>query len=600
MMICVNCGKENKEGSKFCAFCGTPMAVPPVTEMPVETVSTEEPSAVQTPVEAVPTEEHPITAAPVEAAPAEEVAATFAQDVSVETPMQEMPQAGVSQGWQQPGTPIQEMPQAGAAQGWQQPGTPMQEMPQAGAAQGWQQPPSPMQGVPQAGAVQGWQQTGMPAQNWQPAAVPPPVQNKKKGKAGLIIIIVLIVLLLAGGGVVAFLLLGNNPVKKIESAFASGDVYTATELFEKVKSEKDIEAVETLARDYAEQIKDKYINEAIDYEEAKDILNELEVSILKKDGRLEKIIDLVDYIMIGRSGYEAAEDYKEAGDYLSAWTCYEEVVEEDALYYDKAQAAIEEVKGLYRQEALDDAQSYMDMEDYDMAKYVLENALGELYDDAELSDKLEDVEQAIADAEEQAAAQAAALAAQGMEELSGIWNMQIEMGPYLAGELGEGFEDFDGSFVISMMMEFTQDGYYKMYVDEDSFKENFDQWLDSFVEYSIEMMYEVFESQGISRSEADELVEDSFGSSMEEYLREMMGYYLDADYLLEEMISSGSYTLDGNKICWNGNSYNYDLYTITGDTLKIDAPAGMEGVEIFPGVAYPLEFNRVQQEEVMP
>lgn len=599
-MICVNCGKENKDGSKFCAFCGTPVAVlpveavpaeeQPVTEAPVEAVSTEEQPVAEAPAEAASVEQ-PETEASVEAAPAEGQTTAFVQDVPTGVPMQEMPQTGTTQG----------MPQAGATQGWQQPGAPMQGMPQGGAAQGWQQSGMPVQGMSQAGAVQGWQQSGapmqgMPAQNWQPAAVPPPVQNKKKGKAGLIVIIVLIVLLLAGGGVAAFLLLGNSPVKKIESAFASGDVYTATELFEKVKSEKDIEAVEALARDYAEQIKDKYINEEIDYEEAKDVLYELEVSILKKDGRLEKISELVDHIMFGRSGYESAEDFKEAGDYISAWTCYAEVVEEDTLYYDKAQAAIEEVKGLYRQEALDDAQYYLDMEDYDMAKYVLEDALGELYEDAELSSKLESVEQAIAEAEAQAAAQAA----QEMEKISGVWGMEIEMGPYLASELGEGFEEFDGSFIINLLMEFTSDGSYKMYVDKDSFRENFDVWMDKFVEYSVEMLYKEFESQGVSRKEADKLVEESFGSNMEDYLRDMMSYYLDYEDLLDDMQNSGSYTVDGNKICWDGDSYNYDLFTVTGDTLTIDAPAGMEGEEIFPGVTYPLVFNRVVQEEAMP
>ena len=36
-MFCRNCGKENKEEAKFCAFCGAPLEQPnktPETEMP--------------------------------------------------------------------------------------------------------------------------------------------------------------------------------------------------------------------------------------------------------------------------------------------------------------------------------------------------------------------------------------------------------------------------------------------------------------------------------------------------------------------------------------------------------------------------------------
>ena len=182
-----------------------------------------------------------------------------------------------------------------------------------------------------------------------------------------------------------------------------------------------------------------------------------------------------------------------------------------------------------------------------------------------------------------------------MEKLFGVWGLEVEIGPYLAGELGDGFEEFGGSFIIKLVVEFGQDGSYKMYVDRDSFKENFDLWMDKFVEYSVEMFYKEFEAKGVGRKEADAMIKEAFGGSMEEYLRDTMSYYLDYEGLLDGMQKSGNYSVEGNKIYWDG--YNsYDLFTVTEDTLNIEAPAGMESEELLPGVTYPLVFTREGQQ----
>ena len=84
-MFCRNCGKEIREGSKFCTGCGTPVPAPAAPTAPVE----ETPAVPETPVEEIPTvPETPVEApaAPVEETPAVPETPVEAPAAPVEAP----------------------------------------------------------------------------------------------------------------------------------------------------------------------------------------------------------------------------------------------------------------------------------------------------------------------------------------------------------------------------------------------------------------------------------------------------------------------------------------------------------------------------------
>ncbi len=140
-----------------------------------------------------------------------------------------------------------------------------------------------------------------------------------------------------------------------------------------------------------------------------------------------------------------------------------------------------------------------------------------------------------------------------------------------------------------------------MYVDEESFRENFNGWLDDMILYTVDTMYDMFEEMGLSREETDELLRDMYNMTMEEYLRESMETELDpegmADSMLEEVDMTGVYRVDGDRLYMSNTEIDenrYDNFHFEEDKLIIELPDGTESEELVPGISYPFVLIRVQ------
>ena len=140
-----------------------------------------------------------------------------------------------------------------------------------------------------------------------------------------------------------------------------------------------------------------------------------------------------------------------------------------------------------------------------------------------------------------------------------------------------------------------------MYVDEESFRENFNGWLDDMILYTVDTMYDMFEEMGLSREETDELLRDMYNMTMEEYLRESMETELDpegmADSMLEEVDMTGVYRVDGDRLYMSNPAIDenrYDNFHFEEDKLIIELPDGTESEELVPGISYPFVLIRVQ------
>lgn len=184
-------------------------------------------------------------------------------------------------------------------------------------------------------------------------------------------------------------------------------------------------------------------------------------------------------------------------------------------------------------------------------------------------------------------------------ELIGSWSMECDLAEAMNTTVGEAYTGMDSEFVVKVVFTFTQEGTYKMYVDKDSFVNSFDGWLDDYVAYSVEDMYVEFEAEGLTREEADFIIEEEYGCSITEYLFDATKAQLDLDAMVENMVSEGIYEVKGEKLHMSDGTEidenRYDIYTIEGNTLTLDIPEGADAPAVFPGVEYPFVLTKETQ-----
>ena len=187
----------------------------------------------------------------------------------------------------------------------------------------------------------------------------------------------------------------------------------------------------------------------------------------------------------------------------------------------------------------------------------------------------------------------------GGKDLVGTWSLEYNLADMLAGEMGEEYADFNTPLMMSICFEFKDDKTFTMYGEPESFKANFSTWLDELLAFSTEMMYTEFSNQGLDKDAADAAFEETYGSSITDYLRQAFESEVNVDSLLDEMTTNGKYDTSGNKLYMaeEGEEIDknaYDVFTISGDTLKLELPSGADPSqgEILPGLEYPLELKK--------
>ena len=660
-MFCRKCGKEINNTSRFCPFCGTPVVMPaapaPVADpepaapasAPVEAPAAAEAAApvMEAPAaEAVPAVETPAEAAP-EAPVAETPAEAAPEAPAAETPAEAAPEAPAAEAntaapapeavpaMAAPATPVQPAPaQPMMNQAPVQP-APVQPMMNQAPVQ-----PAPAQPMMNQAPVQPAPAQPMGGQPYpQPGAPVPPAyspipadkpEKKKKGKAGVVIAIILIVLLLAGGAAAAYFFIFASPAKKISKAIEAGNMETVTELYEKVNSEKDKDQIKSELLTYVQTLEDNYLAEEITYEDAIRTMEDLR-DVVFTDGEIEDIMHMVSKIHDSRENFAKAEKLAATGtwkDYYDAIGYYEEVVSDDALYYDKAQDAIANCKTECISAAEAEADGYIADGDYDAAVSFLEDAYydtgyNELYDKmdqvkADMKDAL--LEKAIENAKAEVAAgnytEARSIINNAKEDygydsrfddilagipvdtsLVGKWKLEYDMNDIIAETVGEDMDNFDSEFYVTFVFEFTEDGICRLSLDEDSFVKSFDSWKDDLLDYLIDMALEEYISDGsMTKKEFEKAFKSTYGMTLKEYFSEMLDEELDVSELLDETETEMKYYVEGDKLYLVDDTDTEDYYEnfyIEGDTLVLGGDGSLSEAEILPGLSYPLQLTKV-------
>lgn len=375
----------------------------------------------------------------------------------------------------------------------------------------------------------------------QPAGAVPPAADgrKKKSHVGLIILLVviaLLILLLAGGGLFAFWL-WNRPINKINRAMEAGDMERVVELYGELSGRRDKEAVSEELLAYAREIRNDYLEEknGMDYETVMETLDMLDDASLETASQIEAVTIFVNRINASREAYAAAEDYRADGAYELALEEYAKVVMEDTRYYDKAQKAMKETE-------------------------------------QEMQDAM----------------------AEAGKKLIGTWEMQYDVADLLRDELDPEFGDFESTLVMTFLMDFNEDGTFKLYVDESTFVENFNGWLDEFVAYGVGLLYEMFEEEdGMTREEVDEYLQEYLQMTMDEFMRGLIDSELDVDAMVAEMKLTGTYETEYDNLYLDAlDEGQYFVFSISGDELTLDIPDGEDEDDYDILFSYPITFHR--------
>lgn len=185
------------------------------------------------------------------------------------------------------------------------------------------------------------------------------------------------------------------------------------------------------------------------------------------------------------------------------------------------------------------------------------------------------------------------------KDLVGTWSLDYDMASLLAGELGPDYADFNTPLVVSICFQFNEDGTFSMFGEQESFNANFNTWMDEFLAFSTQMIYTQYEEMGQSKEEADAAFQQANGQDIESFMRQTMEGSVDANALLSEMTTNGKYETSGDKLYMAADGEEidknaYDVFTVSGDTLKLELPSGADSsqAEVLPGLAYPLEMKK--------
>ena len=152
------------------------------------------------------------------------------------------------------------------------------------------------------------------------------------------------------------------------------------------------------------------------------------------------------------------------------------------------------------------------------------------------------------------------------KDLQGKWACTMQ----LTGEM-MGIADFPGTLDCNLVLNFSNDGNLTF-----SFEiANEEAFMESMIAYTVDVMYKEFEAQGIDQATADAAMEETYGMTTEEYVRQQLGA-MDFNAMFESIFAEldlgGVYYVEGNQL-YVGDNWNSELassdYILEGDTLSI-------------------------------
>lgn len=184
------------------------------------------------------------------------------------------------------------------------------------------------------------------------------------------------------------------------------------------------------------------------------------------------------------------------------------------------------------------------------------------------------------------------------DQLIGTWELTFDYSAVIESELPSDYDGFHEDFDLTVRLTFNDDGTFEMYADEDALASELQNYLEGLAQFATEVTYEEFDAQGISKAEADEMVQEQYGMSIYEYMLDQFSSITVED-IASEIYTGGVYEARGDEVHMDEYKVQdnvFDVFTVEGNTLTLNPPAGAEyestGIE---GFDYPYVFTRVAE-----
>ena len=224
-------------------------------------------------------------------------------------------------------------------------------------------------------------------------------KGKRKKKRGIVLPVIICVLLLIAGvaGFIAFKHF-TDPVSQFQAAVLEGNYESAEQLWvEKIQNAgnaEKLEKVETFLVTHAEEVKNKYLNEEVKYENALTELQAMGKLNVISSNELEQTISEINAMRTSRAAYESAQDYITTTEWESAIRELRKVIKDDSNY-SQAQTQLADAIRSYKTELINGLKKFDDEKDYSGAIVSLRAGLKVVPDDADILAKIDDYEQKI-------------------------------------------------------------------------------------------------------------------------------------------------------------------------------------------------------------
>lgn len=184
------------------------------------------------------------------------------------------------------------------------------------------------------------------------------------------------------------------------------------------------------------------------------------------------------------------------------------------------------------------------------------------------------------------------------DQLIGTWELTFDYSAVIESELPSDYDGFHEDFDLTVRLTFNDDATFEMYADEDALASELQNYLEGLAQFATEVTYEEFDAQGISKAEADEMVQEQYGMSIYEYMLDQFSSITVED-IASEIYTGGVYEARGDEVHMDEYKVQdnvFDVFTVEGNTLTLNPPAGAEyestGIE---GFDYPYVFTRVAE-----
>lgn len=188
--------------------------------------------------------------------------------------------------------------------------------------------------------------------------------------------------------IVSIIFYVNNPVSKFKSAIADNNQAEATTLYnEKIKGNSDKEKkINMYLKDEVSKIENSFIEDKVDYDKAKKILETIKNTGLISS-EVNTTIDKINRVNDSRSAFKKAEEFIKESDYVNAIKEYKNVIQDDKNY-EKAKKQIQDNKDKYKEQVLKDAEESANSNDYDKAVSLIKESTSIIENDSDLNAKL--------------------------------------------------------------------------------------------------------------------------------------------------------------------------------------------------------------------